>query len=140
MNREHDRKLEHEVFEKYGEDTVRRLLREGRIVNQRAIAAQAWLDELEEARRAEAERKAEAVQTEQMELARVAKDAAVAAGKTAEHAVVAAERANRRATIALAVAVVTMIAALASIGASFGLAHAPPARVAPSSRGSLASP
>ena len=94
MNREHDRKLEHEVFEKYGEHTVRHLLREGRIINQRAVAAQAWLDEQEESRRVAARRQAEAAQTEQLELAR------------------AAASARRRATIALVVSAIAVFVAV----------------------------
>jgi len=134
MNREPDRKLEHEVFEKYGEDTVRRLLREGRITNQRAVAAQSWLDEQDESRRASAERQAEAVRTEQMELARAAKDAAEAAARTAEGAARAAASARRRASVALAVSAIALSVALVGAWTAFSdaarpaiVSHAPPA-------------
>ncbi len=119
MNREHDRKLEHEVFEKYGENTVRHLLREGRIINQRAVAAQAWLDEQEESRRVAARRQAEAAQTEQLELARAAMDTAQAAARAAESAARAAASARRRATIALVVSAIAVFVAVVGAWAAF---------------------
>lgn len=136
MNRAHDRKLEHEVFEKYGENTVRRLLREGRILNQRAIAAQSWLDELEGARREEARLRAQAAQAEQAEVARASMDAALAASGVAERAAAAAERANRRATAALVAAAISGLAAITSLWALYRDAPQPgaPSRALTASR------
>jgi hypothetical protein len=72
------------------------------------ISALDWLAELDDAERA---RNATS-QSEQIDIARSAKDAAWAAAKAAERAAAAAENANKRANIALALAAISIVATI----------------------------
>jgi hypothetical protein len=63
----------------------------------------------------ESERRREASQAEQIEIARSAKDAAWAAALAAERAATAAEKANIRATIALVIAAISIAATIIGV-------------------------
>ena len=119
MGEKEDRALEYETLEARGEVEVRRVLLEGRMLGPRAVVAQTWLREKEEARRAEAERKSDASQAEQLEIARAASAAAERAAVAAEKAAAAAEldaaearKANTRATMALVIAAISATVAI----------------------------
>jgi hypothetical protein len=84
-------------FEALGEEEIRKKVGLGRYSPQHQQAAEEWLRQLDQARSEERERRNDESQSEQIEIARSAKEAAWAAAR-------AAETANKRATIALAIA------------------------------------
>lgn len=95
-------------FEQLGSDEVRLLLNGNRFSAQNKRWAIRWLAERDQ----EEARRKDVSQAEQIEVARSAKDAAWAAAKAAERAAAAAETANRRATIALALAAISILATI----------------------------
>ena len=108
---------EHQRFiadlERRGVNQVRSELERGTLSPAAVHPASAWLAEKDK----EDERRKEASNAEQMELARRASDAAERAAEAAERSAVAAEReatavekANKRATLALVIAIVSIIA------------------------------
>jgi hypothetical protein len=74
-----------------------------------------WIEDLDRAADEESERRKDASQAEQTEIARSAKDAAWLAARAAERAATAAEKATTRATIALVIAAISIAATVVGI-------------------------
>lgn len=73
--------------------------------------ADRWLKQQDQ----ESERVALASQSEQIEISRLTKDAAIRASSAAERQAIAAEKANQRATIALALAAISIMMTIVSM-------------------------
>jgi hypothetical protein len=93
-------------FEELGPEAVRSLTQTNSWPSpERHLRAIQWLAEKDQ----ESKRDSEVLKSEEIEIARSAKDAAWAAARAAERAAAAAERANKRATIALAIAAISIM-------------------------------
>ena len=111
MNPEAERQFIAEL-EKQGETRVRDNLAHGHIAPAWGHVASTWLSEKER----ESERRREASNSEQIDLMRRASTAA-------ERQAIAAERANTRATIALVIAILSMIVSAIGIWMPFWSTH-----------------
>jgi hypothetical protein len=125
LNPEQER-LFREQLEKMGETQVRSDLDHGRISNACVFVACEWLSERER----ESKRRREAIESDQIAIAREASaaaqrasDAAERAASAAERQAIAAERANTRATIALTIAILAMIVTAIGIWVTHWDAH-----------------
>jgi hypothetical protein len=98
-------------FEEMGEDAVRILAYTQRFTTKNQRLAIKWLAQKDQ----ESERRREASQAEQINIARSAKDAAWAASSVAERAAAAAEKANIRATTALVIAAISIAATIIGV-------------------------
>jgi hypothetical protein len=103
------KQLEH--FERMGEAAVRMDINNDCFPHSIRALAINWLAQRDE----ESERRREASQAEQIDIARSAKDAAWAAAMAAERAATAAEKANIRAIVALIIATISIIATVTGI-------------------------
>jgi hypothetical protein len=99
-------------LKKWGEENVRNLLATNQLSLVYRDPALRWIEEIDRASAEESERRKDASQVEQAEIARSAKDAAWAASRAAERAATAAEEANTRATIALIIAAISITATI----------------------------
>lgn len=95
-------------FEQLGPEQVRTMMQSGGILQHQYAFALEWLAEKDQ----DFARQKEASKSEQVEIARSAKDAAWAAARAAERAAIAAENANKRATIALIIAAISIAVTL----------------------------
>jgi hypothetical protein len=91
-----------------GAAKVRHLLSSGGLPTYLIAEAATWLGHFDDEERL----RSEVSQSEQINIARSAKDAAWAAATAAERAATAAERANIRATIALVIAAISVAIAI----------------------------
>ena len=98
-------------LEKMGRAEARFRLEHGTISPAVAPIAWAWLAEKEQ----EDARRRDAFNSEQIEIAKTASLAAETAAKAAERQAIAAERANNRATIALVIAIASVITTMIGI-------------------------
>jgi hypothetical protein len=98
-------------FDEMGEEAVRIHVHTFSFNTAHQRLAIKWLAKKDQ----ELERRRDASQAEQIEIARSAKDAAWAAAMAAERAATAAEKANIRAIIALIIATISIIATVAGI-------------------------
>jgi hypothetical protein len=98
-------------FEEMGEAAVSLIVRTSGFATTNQRLAIKWLAQKDQ----ESERRREASQAEQIDIARSAKDAAWAAARAAERAAKAAEKANIRATIALIIAAISIAVTLIGI-------------------------
>lgn len=120
---------EHEIgasWEKIGATQVRSDLDHGRLSPALFNLATRWLSEKER----ESERRREAFNSEQIEIARTASlaaeraaTAAELAAAAAERQAVAAERANTRATIALIIAMISIVATIIMAAIGIWITH-----------------
>jgi hypothetical protein len=98
-----------------GETEVRQLLATNQFTWAYHEPALRWIEELDRAAAEESERRRDASQAEETEIARSVKDAAWAAARAAERAAIAAEKAKTRATTALIIAAISIVATLTGI-------------------------
>ena len=106
-------------LEGMGVQLVRSELERGKIPPHWVHLTATWLSSKDK----EAEAQREASNSEQMELARRASEAADRAATAAERQAIEARRANKRATIALAIAIVSIIATTVGTAVSIWITH-----------------
>lgn len=106
-------------LDKMGRERVRASLDHGTISPAYESISWDWLSRKE----VEGERRREASNVEQIEIARLASEAADRAATAAERQAIAAERANTRATIALTIAIISIIVSAIGIWIPYWDAH-----------------